>query len=108
MVFYDRLPSPPTMNLAKREVLQHLCNVLRKDSGVTLARPGGGKLGSGRSPTMHSNGYNFRDQRDEPKEGSKGIGYASHWSSIRRHGQADVLANKARDYIQALLAADNR
>lgn len=36
------------------------------------------------------------------------IGPSAHWSTIRRHAQSDVLANKARNYILQMLQQDQK
>jgi hypothetical protein len=59
---------------------------------------------------MRSFGYSDSSDRfgKTASEQQTPIGPSAHWSTIRRHAQSDVLANKARNYILQMLQQDQK
>lgn len=52
--------------------------------------------------------YSYQPEPRAESSAKPAVGPSAHWSHLRRHGQADVLASKARDYIQAMLRQDGK
>lgn len=49
------------------------------------------------------------NQQTAPKVTAKqSLAMSAHWTDLRRHGQADALASKARDYILEMLKQDTQ
>ena len=50
----------------------------------------------------------LENQQTDRNAGKKSVGLSAHWSDLRRHGQPDALASKARDYILEMLKQDTQ
>ena len=52
--------------------------------------------------------YDSSDRYGQNNSQSAPVGPSAHWSTIRRHAQSDVLANKARNYILQMLQQEQK